>query len=609
MIQLLRQVNGLFNRRERWQLGVLAVVLVVRAGIEMVGVGSIAPFMEVVANPSVVQENEWLRWAYVELGFESVRSFLVAMGVAVIGVLLVSNSISALAVWAMLRFTWSMNHRLSNRLLLGYLAQPYSFFVERNSADLNKRILSEVQTVANGILTPMLNILARSLVVIALATLLIVLDPGLAVVVVLVLGGAYGIVFTSVKAKQRRLGRRRVDANEVRYKITGEAFGGIKEVKVLQREKAFASRFAGPSWTYSRTTASNRTIAQLPRYLFETIAFGGIILIVLYYLQAGEGLDQILPVVSLYAFAGYRLMPELQTLFAGVTAIRFNQAALDDLTEDLQRFDLSSEQAAARSEGEAVPVPQLQEAIKFDGVTFYYPEATEPALDALTLTVERNRTVGLVGMSGSGKTTLVDLLLGLYTPDSGQILVDSIPLREGTVGSWRRQVGYVPQHIYLCDETIAGNIAFGVPAAEIDQDRVEQAARIAHLHDFILTLPGQYETIVGERGVRLSGGQRQRIGIARALYHDPDVLIMDEATSALDGATEDAVMEAIKDLSGRKTIILIAHRLTTVEDCDRIYMLENGRVVVSGTYDELVLQSEAFRTMAKLDPVSTEART
>ncbi|OZC03436.1 ABC transporter ATP-binding protein [Rubricoccus marinus] len=595
-MQIIQQLYKLFNRRERLQLSVLLVGLIVRACIEMVGVGSIAPFMSVVADPSVVETNEWLRKAYVGFGFESTTSFLIALGLAVVAVLAISNAISALTIWAMLRFSWGMHHRLSLRLLKGYLSQPYSFFVQRNSAQFNNSILSEVQTVMNGVLSPALNVLARFLVVVALIVLIILLDPLLALATVLVLGGAYGGIYYLVRTKQRRLGRQKVQANEKRYKITGEAFGGIKDVKVLGREDAFASRFAPYSWTYSQATASNRAIAQLPRYLLETIAFGGIILIVVYYLSAGEGIARILPTISLYAFAGFRLMPELQNMFGSFASMRFSQAALDDLTDDIAEFKPRGQR------DESTEPLAFQQSIELQDVTFRYDGGETPALDAISLRIPKNHTVGLVGPSGSGKTTLVDLLLGLYVPESGAILVDGRPLAEPTMRAWRRQIGYVPQHIFLCDDTIANNIAFGVPPEEVDHKQVERASRIAHLHDFIGSLPDKYRTVVGERGVRLSGGQRQRIGIARALYHDPEVLVMDEATSALDGVTEDAVMEAVSDLSGQKTLVLIAHRITTVRDCDRIFLMKDGKVAETGTYDELAEQSAAFRAMAKLEP-------
>lgn len=576
-LELLGQVNSLLTRRERWQVGILAVALVGRAIVEMAGVASIAPFMSVVADPSTVKSNTWLRWAYETLEFTSTTSFLTAMGITIVALLAIMNAFSALTVWGMLRFSWGMHHRLSNRLLKAYLAQPYSFFVQRNSASFNKTILAEVASVTQGVLTPVLNVGARSLVVLALTGLLIAIDPMLALIVVLVLGGAYGAAYLLVRTKQRRLGRERVDANQSRFKVTGEAFGGIKDVKVLQRELSFASRFTVPSWKYSKSTATNSAIALLPRYLFETIAFGGIVIIVLYFLHVGEGLAQIFPTISLYAFAGYRLMPELQQLFVGLASIRFNRAALDDLTEDLQRFEPESSGL-----GELRRV-SFRKAIIFESVTFYYPASAKPALNEISLSIPRDQTIGLVGESGSGKTTVVDLLLGLYEPDRGRILIDDCPLDGSTIPDWRKHIGYVPQHIFLCDDTIARNIAFGIPTASVDRMRVEQAAKVARLHQFIASLPAGYNTVVGERGVRLSGGQRQRIGIARALYHNPEVLILDEATSSLDGPTEAAVMEAIRALSGRKTILLIAHRLTTVQDCDCIYQLERGRVVRSGS--------------------------
>ena len=601
-MDLLRKLASLLNRRERWQLGALGVALLVRAVVAVVGVGSIAPFMSVVGDPSVVDSNVWLNLAYQGLGFESMTAFLVALGVGVVIILAVSNAISAVTVWAMLRFSWGMHHRLSLRLLRGYLAQPYAFFVERNSAQFNKTILSEVQTAVNGVLAPALNVAARALVVVALFGLLIALDPVLALSAMVLLGGVYGALYLVVRKRQRRLGIERVRANEARYKVTGEAFGGIKDVKVLDRERAFLSRFAGPSWTYSKATASNQAIAQLPRYLLETIAFGGIVLIVVYYLRTGRGIAQILPTISLYAFAGYRLMPELQFMFSSFTGMRFNMAALDDLTEDLDRFVPEAAPTADRTG--ALP---MREGVHIRDVTFRYAGSERPALDAISIEVPRNHTIGLVGPSGSGKTTLVDLLLGLYVPESGGIYVDDVRLTDENVSAWRQQVGYVPQHIFLCDDTIANNVAFGVPPDEVDLDRVVQAARIAHLHDFIESLPEGYRTVVGERGVRLSGGQRQRIGIARALYHDPEVLIMDEATSALDGATENAVMDAIRDLAGQKTIVLIAHRLTTVEECDCIYLLDRGRVRSQGRYGDLTASSAAFRAMAGIETADAVA--
>lgn len=587
---LVRQMWSLFNRREKWQLGVLCVAQILRAFVELVGVASIMPFMSVVADPDLVQTNVYLAATYEAFDFGSVHSFLIALGVAVIIMLALSNGISALAQYGMHRFSWGMHHRLSVRLLTGYLAQPYSFFTSKNSASLNKTLLNECQEVIRNVMIPMLDVIARVLVILALVAVLLITDPLLAISVALVFGGVYGIVYVGIKTKQRRLGIERVQANRERFKVAGEAFGGIKDVKVLERERAFIERYKPASWNFSRTTATNSIMQILPRYFIEAVAFGGVVMVILYYLQAGQGVAHIIPVVSLYAFAGYRLIPELQGLFADLTKVRFSRAALDDLMKNYHLLAVAEER-----QGKSL---QFEKEIFFDDVFFKYEGTETPALRGVSLRIEKNQTVGLVGKSGSGKTTLVDLLLGLFAPTAGRILIDGVDLTPQNLSAWRRTVGYVPQHIYLVDDSIANNIAFGVAPQDVDMERVERAASIAHLDEFIQTLSDGYQTVVGERGVRLSGGQRQRIGIARALYHDPEVLIMDEATSALDGATENAVMDAIHALAGKKTIILIAHRLTTVQTANIIWMLRDGRVEQTGTYEELLQKNRLFREFA-----------
>lgn len=598
MTQLLRQVTMVLGGGQRRKLLLVAGMLVVRAGVELIGVASIMPFMGAVAEPSLIHSNTYLSWAYNQFGFTDDTAFIMAFGVAVVIFLVVANAFSALSVYVTTRFSWNLHHELSTRMFISYMAQPYGFFVARNTAAFNKSILSECQEVVRGLILPLLNAGAKSMTILAITVLLIVLEPLLALGVVIVLGGAYGGVYLAIKKRQRRLGRERVRANEQRFKIVGEAFGGIKDVKVLQREQSFIKRFQPASRKYSTAMAINTTMSQIPRYLFEVLAFGGIIVIVLFYLSNDRGLAHILPILSLYAFAGYRLMPELQQLFQAVTQIRFTRPALDNLTTDLAA--IHQEQP---NETKQTTTPLLFTTdIRVENVSFNYPDAAASALDEVNLVIPKDHTVGLVGASGSGKTTLVDVLLGLYEPREGRVLIDGKPLNRTSISAWRHQVGYVPQHIFLTDDSIAANIAFGVTPSRVNLEQVKEAAQVANLHDFIETMPAGYDTVVGERGVRLSGGQRQRIGIARALYHDPDVLIMDEATSALDGATENAVMQAIKRLSGHKTIILIAHRLSTVQEADVIWLMEGGRIRATGTYDQLLNDSAEFRHLANLRP-------
>jgi ATP-binding cassette, subfamily B, bacterial PglK len=598
---LTHQLLSLLNRRQRVQCVLLLGGMMVRAVAQLAGVAAIVPFISIVADPDIIRRNDQLRWLYERGGFESDTSFLTAVGLGVIAALAVSNGVSALTTWASRRFVASANHYLSMRLLRGYLHQPYAFFVNRNSAGLSKNILSEVTTAVNGVLLPSLNVIAQSMVVVAMAALLIAFDPLIVLGVVVVLGGAYSVVYFAIRRRQEALGEVQKECNRLRFKVAGEAFGGIKDVKVLQRESEFLAQYGPPSRKYNNAYASNAIVQQLPRYMLETLAFSTIVIVALYYLRGGAGITEVLPALSLFAVASYRMMPAIQTLFGDIVAIRFNRPGLDDVCRDLDRFTPVTAGLPA-----AVATLNLSREIRVDNVTFRYPGAASPALDAVSFEIPPNQTIGLVGASGSGKTTMVDLLLGLYEPEQGRITIDDTDLNASTVTAWRRHVGYVPQHIFLTDDSIARNIAFGVSSRDLDVARVEMAARVANIHEFVTALPEGYGTLVGERGVRLSGGQRQRIGIARALYHDPSVLVLDEATSALDGATEDAVMEAIRELAGRKTMIIIAHRLTTVQDCDHILVMSEGKVIARGTFDTLLSSCAAFRALAQVEPNADE---
>ena len=335
----------------------------------------------------------------------------------------------------------------------------------------------------------------------------------------------------------------------------------------------------------------------MPTYVLEVVAFGGILCIVLYFLAREEGLAQLLPMLAVFVFAARRIMPALQTIFSDITTLRYNAATLDVLHADFVKTA-----GFENIFGDLDVKPLLfKKSLRLQDVSFCYPGCDELIISDLSLEIQANTTIGFVGFTGSGKTTLIDIIIGMLVPRSGSIFVDGVPIDENKRVSWQRNLGYVPQHIYLSDDTVARNIAFGIPDEHIDMDRVIRAARVANIAEFIeKNLLSGYDTLIGERGVRLSGGQRQRLGIARALYHDPDVLVLDEATSALDGITEEAVMDSIRALAKRKTIIMIAHRITTVKDCDMIYLMEDGHIIAKGTYAELMDSSETFRAMSRV---------
>ena len=570
-------------------------MILVMAFLDMLGVASILPFMAVLANPEIVQTNAVLNTAFISsrhIGIHTTEQFLFALGVLVFVLLVTSLALKALTTYAQTRFALLREFSIGKRLVEGYLHQPYSWFLNRHSADLGKAILSEVNAVIYKGMLPLMTLMAQSTVALSLLILLIIVDPQLALSVGVVLGLAYAGIFAAMSGWLKRLGQARIDANKERFTVVSEAFGAVKEVKLGGLERAYIQRFAKPAEIFAKGQATAEVISQVPRFALEAIAFGGMLLVILYLMAKSGSFASALPIIALYAFAGYRLMPALQQVYGALTQLSFAAPALDALHKDL----MSLESAVPNAQQSAMP---FTHAITLDNVSYRYPNAATPALNAISFSIPARSTVGLVGSTGSGKTTTVDLILGLLDAQEGTLTIDGQIINDRNKSAWQRTIGYVPQQIYLADDTVAANIAFGVESEQINQAAVEKAARIANLHEFVTKhLPHGYSTTVGERGVRLSGGQRQRIGIARALYHNPRVLILDEATSALDNLTEQAVMEAVQNLNHEITIILIAHRLNTVKQCDQIYLLDKGELKEQGVFEELILANEHFREMA-----------
>jgi len=594
-VDVIRKVLQLLSARERRQAYLLVVMILLMGIFDAVGVASVMPFIAVLADPAAAVQTRYLNFAYVALGFASTEQFLFFLGVAVFLTLLLSIAFRATTTWALLRFTHMREYTLGRKLVASYLHQPYETFLNRHSSDLGKSVLAEVQEVVVSALIPLMQLIAHGAVAAALLALLIAVDPLLALYVALGLGIGYGGIYLILRRWLKRIGAERAEARRIQFKTLAEAFGGIKEVKVGLLEEAMIRQYEVPARRFARNVTSAQLAKQMPRYLLEVFAFGGMLLVVLY-LMRNTGLQRALPIIALYALVSYRLMPAIQQVYAQLSTLRFAGPALDAI-----HAELSTLRTAPLNRPAAAPVPLLEREIRLADVVYAYPGSARKVLRGIDLAIAAGSTVGLVGATGSGKTTTVDIILGLLTPQSGALSVDGMVITAENMRSWQRCVGYVPQNTYLCDDTIASNIAFGVRRDRIDRAAVEQAARIANLHDFVASeLPSGYETLVGERGVRLSGGQRQRIGIARALYHRPRVLILDEATSALDTLTEQSVMEAVHNLGDDITVILIAHRLTTVQPCDRIYFLEKGRVAAQGRFDELMNLSPRFREMAQV---------
>ncbi|MEO8313434.1 MAG: ABC transporter ATP-binding protein [Pseudomonadota bacterium] len=555
--------------------------------------------MALVINPEQIHTNAWLSRLYEQFEFTDETSFLTFVGISVLALMISTNLVKIASTWLTLRYINRQGYLLSRRLLVSYLTRPYSFFLGRNTSDMVGVVLGQATGLMSNVLKPMIDIVTAGTVCFAITALLVIMNPVVTAIILTIIGGSYAITYLLVQRQLDARGQEQVEAYTQRAMSAAEALVGIKDLKVLGRESSFLDRFAFFMERASRNEAFASAISGLPRYALEIVSFGGLLLAVLYFVNRGGEAADVVPILALYAFAGYRLLPMLQTLFNAMVLIRYNLPTLDKVHSELAGGLSQTEGELVLRRGLTASPASFRQSLELRNVTFQYEGAEEPSLKTLNLTILPNTTVGLVGPTGCGKTTTVDLILGLLEPSSGTLNVDGVPLTDKNRAGWQKILGYVPQNIFLSDDTIARNIAFGVPDGEIDMDAVRAAAAIANLTEFIENdLPGGFNSFIGERGTRLSGGQRQRIGIARAMYRNPAILILDEATSALDGITEEAVMHAVRNLSKSKTVILIAHRLSTVRECDVIYQLDRGTIAVSGTYDELMNGSSWFRDSA-----------
>ena len=594
-METIKKLLFLLTSSERKHVMLLLFMMLIVALLEMLGVASILPFISVLTNPDLIETNSTLNFMFQTsklYGVENNQHFLFVLGVIVFILLVTSLLFKAITAYVQVRFVQMFNYSIGKRLVENYLYQPYSWFLNRNSAELGKTILSEVATVVSGGIRPLMDLISKAIITTTIVTLLIIVDTKLTLIICFFLGGIYGIIFYFIRSFLEKMGKERLKSNQSRYIAVSEAFGASKEVKVRGLEESFIKQFSYSAKNFALTQASVSVLEQLPRFFLEAIIFGGMLIIIILTLDQSGGFITILPIISLYAFAGYRLMPAIHHMYSSFTLLTFVAPALDKLYVDiknLKHFDKNQKEE----------VLSFNKCIRLNNVSYSYPNSSRTTLEEINLNIPARTTIGIIGSTGSGKTTTVDIILGLLEPIKGTLEVDEKIITKQNLRSWQQSIGYVPQNIYLADDTIAANIAFGVDSIDIDLSMVEKASKIANLHEFVIEeLPKQYQTITGERGVRLSGGQRQRIGIARALYHNPKVLILDEATSALDNQTEKAVMDAVNNLGNEITIILIAHRLSTVKKCNKIFLLDKGKLKNEGTFDELINFNEDFKKSA-----------
>ena len=601
MNKILVMMLGLLSRNEKKRLLALLVITFFVSIFDVAGVASIAPFFSLVSQPEMIGTNNILSNIFYFLGFSDVNSskdiqnFLIIIGVFVFLFMLTSLSMKAWSIYMLERFAQSCNFNISRNFVENYLRQDYSWFLNKNSASIGKNILSEVNAVVSGILLPGLMFFASISSVVIIILGLFIFDPLLATNVFIPLIGIYFIFTLLAKKYLTNIGEDRVLANEERFRIVQSGFSSIKELKVSNLEHTLLEDYEDPALRFAKHTATQHIIGKLPRYFIEMVAFGGVLALVIYLIISSGDFNSILPVLILYAAAGYRMMPSLQQVYAQLTTIRFSEPAMKILYKELDEMDLKEESKLIKQSKEI----KYSKTLSLQNINYRYPSSEKNIISNLSLEIPYGSKVGFVGPTGSGKTTVIDIILGLLEPADGNVIVDNNILDRSSHASLRSMIGYVPQTIFLRDGTVSENIAFGIDKKDVDIKMVKKAAEIAQISEHIEELPHNYETQVGERGVKFSGGQRQRIGIARALYLNPRILILDEATSALDVITEESVVHEIMNSLENITIITIAHRLSTIKDCDEIFVLDEGKLIGRGNYNHLIENNELFKALSQ----------
>jgi len=591
-----KKIFHIFNKKEKRKFISLAFALLITGLLEVIGIASILPFMQLIATPNAIEMNKWLSAIYVFFNFEDPRQMLIYSGIGIMCLIAFSNLFSIFATWLQYKFSWDVAHNLSTRLLTTYINKPYNFFINSNTSQLRAYIISEVNSLIGGIVIPIIEIFSRTFVSLVIFALLLKVDTQIALVMCCTLGGAYSLIYLAQRNLLKKIGNHRINMNLLRFQSLQELLDGIKTVMVYNKQQFFYSRYEEASKEFCAVQPKYNLMLAAPKNILEILAFCSILGITMYLFIKFQTIDAALPRLSLYAVAGYRLLPALQRVFAAVAKLRHNLPVLDRLYDDLVK-SLDYQQI---SDSE-LAVFELRESIELDRVSFEYEDSEHKVINNFNLNISNGETVAFIGSTGSGKTTLVDLIVGLLEPTSGSIYIDQVPLTKQNIKGWRNNLAYVPQEVFLFDDTILRNIVFGSPEKEVDYKRLKEVTKIVDIYDFIYKeLPKQLETQIGENGVRLSGGQRQRLGLARALYSQPKVLVLDEATSALDTITEKGIIESLKCLPKDITIIIIAHRLSTVRHADQIYILENGRIKDRGTYESLMDSSNTFKTMVEL---------
>jgi ATP-binding cassette subfamily C protein len=608
MIEKINKLRPLFRRSDKLQYAGLLVMMGIGAVLEMIGIGAVPAFLSTLTAPEEVRAYPGVEPVLETLGITTAQGLVVWGAVGFIVIFTIRAAYLVLLKYVRIRLTERHRVRLGRLLFTKYMAAPYEFHLGRNTAELLRNVNGETKNIITGVINPMLQLVLNALMTVCIAGLLLATTPWVALAAIVGVGGGGYLFLWTVQEKMNRYGTRARTERKKAIQAVNQGVGAFRDARVLGVEGSLVDDFYRSIARYAELERYKKFVSGLGNPLLEYIAVAGLMLLVLMMVAMGTGLSAMVPLLGLFGAAIVRLRATVGAITNTLNTLQYNMASVDAVVGDLQQLDDLHHEAVAlpedtRQNGTA---PSGETAISFDrslrfeNVTYRYPNAEETALKEASLTIERGQSVGLVGATGAGKSTLVNVLLGLLEPQEGRLRADGTDVH-ADLRAWQSYLGYIPQSIFLLDDTIRRNVAFGVPDAEIDDEEVWEALYAAQVGDFIMNeLPEGIATTVGEDGVRLSGGQRQRVGLARAIYHNPDVLVMDEATSDLDNETERRVMEALNDLKADRTFIMIAHRLRTVQNCDRLFFMKQGRIAARGTYEELCATREDFRQMAQV---------
>ena len=596
MLKIIKNFFSMLTAGQRKSFYILQILVISMTIAEIASIASIVPFMAIVGDPSLLQKENLLGTLYIKSNLTSPYEFIFYLGFIVLAILMISAFISIFITWRLAIFSTKIGVEIGDSLYSYYLNQDWLFHTRGSSSNLTKKISTDTARLTTEFILPLMYLNSRLCLTLIVVLILLIYDPLVLTICLVIFSGGYFFIFKIAQTKLEINNKNISNMFLERYKLMNSGFGGIKEVLLMGKSSNFIKLFttAGNKLAYSQGV--NKAIALVPRYFMELMGFTFMISLVLYLISKSQGvlfLASILPILSIYAIAGIKLLPALQQIFGAITTIKGNLSAYRSIEEDLKNINTQVKKKIEANK----QVWSKHNEICLKNITFNFTEKKFFTINNVSLTIKPNTSVGFVGKSGSGKSTIIDIITGLIEPQQGEITIDGIPLNKKNLRTWQNKIGIVPQAIFLLEGSIAENVAFGISHDLIDHQQVKKALKLAYLEEWLSGLENGIHTKVGERGIQLSGGQRQRIAIARSLYYEPDVLIFDEATSALDRITEKTIMNSIDDFSGKKTLIMISHRLTTVQKCDQIFIIDKGAIIDSGTYQELLKKNEQFKKM------------